>query len=243
MAPRNPTLAAYRTLHDAVTSQRWDIGAKLPSERTLAAELGVSRTTVRQALTELADAGLIEAAPQRGWFVVGNRISEGQNVLRSFTSFALERRLTPGARIIDSRVRSATLDESTHLQLPPGVAILALERVRTLDGFPVCREQSTLALPRMPGLEDIDLTDASLFDILSAEFGIDAVRCDYAVQAEAADEITADLLNLTVGAPVLVGHETTVDQKDRPISCGSVTYRGDAYRFTASLFRAPRMDS
>jgi GntR family transcriptional regulator len=63
-------------------------------------------------------------------------------------------------------------------------------------------------------------------------------RCDFALQAEAADERVAAILRLSPGAPVLVGHEVTFDVEERALCTGSTTYRGDAYRFTASMFRS-----
>ncbi|MGA0068420.1 MAG: GntR family transcriptional regulator, partial [Miltoncostaeaceae bacterium] len=57
---RSPSLSAYRAIASNLASGRWPPGSLLPSERALAEELGVSRTTLRHALKELADAGVLE---------------------------------------------------------------------------------------------------------------------------------------------------------------------------------------
>jgi GntR family transcriptional regulator len=232
LSGRNPTLAAFRILHDAVTSGRWPAGGRIPSERSLADEIGVSRATVRQALIELADAGLLEPSAQRGWFVTGQRISEGPNLLRSFSETAQERGLAPGSRVLEQRIRPATLDEAEILGLAPAAGV-----VRLLDGVPTAVQSTCLSLRYLPGIDTVDFAQRSLYEVMQDTYGVVATRCDYTVQAQAAGDVVAGLLGVEPGFPVLVGHEVTFDQQDRPVSTGRVTYRGDAYRFTASLFR------
>jgi GntR family transcriptional regulator len=235
---RNPTLTAFRALQESLTVGRWPVGGRIPSERNLADELGVSRATVRQALVELADAGLLESSAQRGWFVTRQRISEGPNLLRSFSETAAERGLTPSTRVIEQVVRPATMDEAEVLGLAPAADVVQLDRLRLLDGIPTVVQTSCLSLRQVPGIETVDFSYCSLYQVLREQFGLLPTRCDYTVQAQAATEPVAVLLAVGAGFPVLVGHEITFDQNDRPISMGRLTYRGDAYRFKASLFRS-----
>jgi GntR family transcriptional regulator len=79
-----------------------------------------------------------------------------------------------------------------------------------------------------------------LYDALLVECGVQVARSAYAVQAQAADEDVAALLELSVGAPVLVGDETTYDPDGVPVLVSRTIYRGDAYRFEADLFRTLR---
>ena len=234
---RNPTLTAFRALQESLTAGRWPVGSRIPSERNLADEMGVSRATVRQALVELADAGLLEASAQRGWFVTRQRISEGPNLLRSFSETAVERGLTPGSRVIEQCVRPATMDEAEVLGLAPAAAVVQLDRLRLLDGIPTAVQSSCLPMRHAPGIDAVDFSHRSLYQVLREDYGLVPTRCDYTVQAQAATDQVAALLGVAVGFPVLVGHEVTFDQHDRPVSTGRLTYRGDAYRFKASLFR------
>jgi len=192
---------------------------------------------LRQALQELAAAGLLKASAQRGWFVTSQRISEGPNLLRSFSETAIERGLTPGSQVLGQTVRAATLDEAEVLGLAPAADVLQLDRLRTLDGIPIAFQSTCLSLKLLPGLHSLPLTGRSLFEVLEENFGIVLVRCDFTVQAEGASGEVAQLLRIAPGAPVLVGHELSFDAHERPVSTGPVTYRGDAYRFKASLFR------
>ena len=234
---RSPSLVAYRSLADDLASGKWATGSRLPSERSLSEELGVSRTILRHALRELADAGLLEPAAQRGWFVTRQRLSEGPNTLAGFTENARERGLNPGARIISQFVRPATFEEAEALGLSPAAEIVEIERVRTLDMLPTAVQTLCLPARLVPGLVRAPLEDASLYAVLLSEYGIKPSRCDYTLQAERAEGLVAKHLEISEGAPVLVGRERTVDSEERVICVGRIVHRGDAYRFTASLYR------
>ncbi len=234
---RSSPVTAYRLLHDWITAGRWAAGARLPSERALAEEIGVGRTVLRRALSGLVEAGLVEAVRPRGWAVVGHHLSEGPNVLRSFSEAARERGLVPGSRILVQRLRAAGYDEAEGLGLAPAAQVVELERLRTLDDVAVAVHPVVVPARLAPGLEQVDLTDTSLYDVLADRLGLELARCDYTLQAEAASDRVARLLDVGPGAPVLVGTEVTVDRDERALSHGRVVYRGDAYRFRASLFR------
>lgn len=233
----NPSLQAYGIMLDALRNRVFPANGRLPSERTLAEQLEVSRATVRQVLTALARTGLLRASPNRGWFVNGNVLSEGPNVLRSFTEDVRDRGFTPMTQVLVQRVRAATLDEAESLGLAPAAPILELDRLRGMDDVPVGVDHARLPMRLVPGLDSIDLNDRSLYQELAERYQLVATRCDYEVQAQAASERIADLLHLDPGAPVLVGSYTTYSQEEHPILCGWTSIRGDAYRFKASLFR------
>ena len=233
----NPVLQAYEILSDALHGRKFPANARLPGERALAEQLGVSRATLRQVLTALARSGLVRAAPNRGWYTTTNRLSEGPNILSSFTDSARELDLTPTSAVLRQHVRAATLGEAGRLRLPPAAPVVELERLRGMDGIAIAIDYSCLPAILVPGLGTADLADCSLYQVLADRYGLIASRCDYEVQAQAASERVGELLRLDPGAPVLVGEYTTYDQEERPIYCGHIIYRGDAYRFKASLFR------
>jgi GntR family transcriptional regulator len=234
---RNHAVEAYRILAEALAVGQFAAGTRLPGERTLAGQLGVSRATLRQVLTALADAGRLEASPQRGWFVAEHRLVHEPNRLRGFTEVASESGLTASARVVRTRVRPPTLAEAEALGIATADEVVDLQRVRGLDGSPISVEYSCLDSARVPGIEQLDLTDRSLYDALREHYEIAASRCDYELQAEAVKARDAKQLGLPVGAPVLVGYQRTYDQHDNCFDVGRQVYRGDAYRFKASLFR------
>ena len=110
---------AYRKLTDALHRGVFTPGSRLPGERDLAVSLGVSRSTLRQALGELAQQGTLERSSQRGWFVAHHVVGEPPSTLQSFTEMARARGLTPQSRILAERQRPASFSiDAGVLQLP-----------------------------------------------------------------------------------------------------------------------------
>ncbi|MBO4254641.1 GntR family transcriptional regulator [Streptomyces griseorubiginosus] len=227
----------YRRLSDALRRGVYKAGSRLPGERDLAVALGVSRSTLRLALSRLAEENKLERSSQRGWFVRRNVVGEPPSTLQSFTEMAQARGLRPQSKVLEQRARSATFEEAEQLGIAPASRVLDLRRLRSLDGVPVCVDSSVVALTVAPGLAGIDLTDRSLYETLEQTCGLRIARSSYTVRAGAADEATAQLLDIAAGDPVLIGEELTYTDDGSPVLAGRMVYRSDAYRFQADLFR------
>ena len=209
-------------------------GTRLPSERELCTRLNVSRVTLRRALSGLADDGLLAASHGRGWYVAAERVGEPANVLMSFTAMARSQRLTPSSRVLSQEIRSAHLDEAQQLGVAPGAEIFDLRRLRMLDGLPVALDRSRVPLAVAPDLAAFDFSKGSLYDALT-QAGAAPQRADYSVEALPADAGQADLLDLEAGQPLLVTSQLTYSSQNRVVELGGIIYRGDRYRFRATL--------
>lgn len=228
---------AYARLADALRREAFRPGERLPGERELASRLGVSRTTLRQALGLLADEGKLRRSAQRGWFVPPQLMGEPPSVLQSFTEMAEARGLRATSHILEQVERAATLEEASRLRIAPSAPVLVVRRVRGMDDVPICLDTTVLNAARVSALRAASLEDRSLYEALSSLCGIVVARSSYAVQAEAADDQVASLLDISTGSPVLVGHEVTYDTDQVPVLLSTTVYRGDAYRFEADLYR------
>lgn len=209
-------------------------GARLPSERELCVRFAISRVTLRRALNRLASEGLITSSQGRGWYVSTERVSEPANVLMSFSAMARSQRLTPSSKVLKHQVRSADLDEAEQLGIAPGAQILDLHRLRLLDDLPVAIDRSRVPVALAPAIADHDFTDGSLYDALT-EAGVAPHRADYSVEALPADNYQAAMLDLQPGKPLLVTRQITYLADNRIVELGGITYRGDRYRFRATL--------
>lgn len=222
----------YRALRSEIENGTLRPGDLLPSERTIAEQLQVSRVTVRRALQQMASDGLID----------GRRVAsfgEDHNTLLSFTAMGAERGLATSSRVLLAEVRDATIDEAELLHVPPGAPVFVLHRARLLGGLPIAIDESHIPHARVKGIEKLDFSATSLYETLEHRYGIIAMRADYAIEATAASKAQAKLLDVEVGAPLLLATETMYDQHDQPTDIGRIVYRGDRYRFRATLLRRP----
>jgi GntR family transcriptional regulator len=225
----------YRRIAAEIEDGGLQPGDRLPSERWLCDELGVSRATVRRAIEELVSDGLVEGRG-RGSFVTGQALAEPRDTLMSLSELGRSRGLVASARVLLLQVRPATIDEADALAIAPGAELFELRRLRMLDGMPISIDSNRIPLRLAPSLREVDFTGASLYDTLERE-GHRLVRADYDVEARAADADEAELLELEVGAPVLLTTTMAVDEAGRIVDIGRTTYRADRYRFQATLMR------
>jgi GntR family transcriptional regulator len=212
-------------------------GWRLPPERALAEHFGVSRVTLRRAMVEMERAGTL-ARDGRGWTVAGPRVGEPPNELMSFTQMAVARGLRASARVLTVRFRAATLDESDILGIAPGADVFELERLRSMDDVPILIDRSLIPRGLVPGIDGVDFAEASLYGVLEDRFGIRPTRARFAVEAVPADPRAAHLLDLDQGRPLLRCRQVTEDASGRTVESCEMRYRGDRYRFRATLVRA-----
>jgi GntR family transcriptional regulator len=229
----------YQRVQDALAEEisrgRRAPGSRLPPERALAEHFRVSRVTLRRALEEL-EAGGVVSRDRAGWIVAGPRLGEPPNALMSFSEMAASRGLTAAARVLESRARQATIDEAEQLSLAPGAPLFELRRLRLMDDVPILVDHSVIPLSYAPELAHVDFEAASLYEELERH-GLHPARARFAVEAVAADERHAALLDLQRGEPLLRCHQVTEDDTGRPIELCQMVYRGDRYRFRATLVR------
>jgi GntR family transcriptional regulator len=213
-------------------------GTKLLGERELSKHFDASRVTLRRALVDLRDRGLIEADSSRGWFVASPYVGE-PNALMGFSEMAKSRGLTASSIVLRAEVRAATIDEADELRIGPGSETFDLERVRCLDGVPVAIEHSRIPLRYAPSLPRADFASASLYDELRTAGAIPSYA-NYTLQAVGAATDQARRLDVVEGTPLLMANAITHDRGGRPIELSRSVFRGDRYRFRTTLFRSRR---
>jgi GntR family transcriptional regulator len=225
----------YREISKEIERGALQPGDRLPSERWLGDELGVSRATVRRAIEELAADGLVEGRG-RASFVTGDALAEPPNTLMSLSELGRSRGLRPGARVLSAGVRAATIDEAEAMAIAPGADLFELERVRMLDGVPISLDHNRVPLRLAPGLTDLDFTTASLYEAL-ADNGHAPAQANYELEARGATTPEAELLGLAPEAPVLFATTVATEEDGRVVDLGRTVYRADRYRFRATLVR------
>ena len=210
-------------------------GAQVETELELMARYGVSRATVRQALSGLVAEGLLEIKRGRGTFVHGAALEHRLGGFYTFSREIERHGMRPSTRVREIGLRLAEGDVADGLGLAPGTTVVALSRVRLADDRPIVAETSYLPSARFKGLEDVDFSAASLYETLSADYGVRPMRArEYFVPVSlSVDE--ALVLGGKPGDPVLNVERTTYDGEGVIIEFCQSILRADRYRYSVEM--------
>ena len=210
----------------------------LPAERTLMTTYGVSRMTVRRALSLLAEEGLVYRRRGSGTYVADPAMISKSLSLTSFSEDVRERGMTPGAMTQRVRRMPAESDVAADLGLSPGTEIVYLERVRTADGIPLCIEEVWLTGDLVP---DDFASEAitSLYETLN-EFGFSPKVASQTIRATLVDADQAALLDVAEHSAAFSVSRVTYTADARPVERAHSLYRADRYDFTFAVHRGCR---
>mgnify|MGYP001230769354 CR=1 FL=1 len=212
-----------------------DPHVKLPTERELAEQFGVSRLTVRRVLDRLERDGLVYRVQGAGTFVHPPRISKSVE-LTSFSEDMRERGLRPGSKLVRAEIEAAGPVIGYALGLSPSTEVLHLERIRTADDEPMCLEHSYLPNNLVPGLADLDLT-GSLYELLEARYNLRLERAEQTIKATVVDVAAANMLGVPPFSPAFLVQRIGYDNRGRPIERAESLYRGDRYWYELTIYR------
>ena len=218
--------AQVRGILERLIETELNPGDAIPSERALVGRLAVSRVTVRQAITDLVAAGVLERVHGKGTFLTGPQVDSRLH-LTSFSREMRDRGLVPATVVLSASEQPADDEVCYALRLRPGQLVVRVERLRTADGTPMAYEVGLYPSVLFPGLLQREL--GSLYDVFASEYGIVVSSGEQTVRAESADAHQAQILGIAKRAPLLVQERVTY-AGDRAIEMSTSWYRADRYR-------------
>lgn len=133
----------------------------LPSERLLADQLGISRMTARQALTEVEKGGYAYRKGRQGRFVADPRLSYDVGSTLSFSAHALRESINLSIEVISTSTERADERLAKKLAIKTGSLVHIYKRVFKVDGRPVLVEHESAVAERFPDLLEQDLSQSS----------------------------------------------------------------------------------
>ena len=218
-----------RLLIDQIHSGLLRPGEQLPAERDLATQLGVSRSTIRQALAALENAGEVRRVPGRGGgtFVRGRKVERDLSKVVGVPALLRAQGMTSGSRIISTGMVVADEETAEALGIGADAYVVDVVRIRLADGTPISLEHVRLPAERFPRLLDLPL-GGSLYDLLEQHYDTSPGEADERIEVALASADEASILATEEGAPLLSIRRRTRDAD------------GEVFEYSHDLFRADR---
>ncbi|MDR2996839.1 MAG: GntR family transcriptional regulator [Microbacterium sp.] len=219
-------------LQSAIRSGEIPPGARLENEISIAEQLGVSRPTVRRAIQELVDKGLLVRRRGIGTQVVQGSVTR-QVELTSLFDDLQSANHEPGTQVLAHEVVPAGAEVADALGIPLGDPVLRLRRRRSTDGVPVAVMENHLPA----SFADVtveQLESRGLYQILRAR-GVAISVAKQKIGARRAEDDEHELLDIDEGGPVLTMERVSFDQSGAAIEFGHHCYRPDMYSFATTL--------
>jgi GntR family transcriptional regulator len=219
----SPTFSPlYRQIRELITRSletgEWRPGDAIPSESELAVRFGVSQGTVRKAIDEMAAENLLVRRQGKGTFVATHddprsffrflRLASDDHDLQTLKSIPLE----------CWRAKAGT-DVARTLALETGAPIIIVRRLLQFDDQPAVFDEIYL-----PGELFSDLTldilkssEMSLYSLFESRYAVRMIRADERLRAVSADRVSAELLQVAEGSPLLLVERVTFTYDNKPV--------------------------
>ncbi|PSL37877.1 GntR family transcriptional regulator [Labedella gwakjiensis] len=225
-------------IRNRIAHGEWPAHYRLKSEPELAADLGVSRGTVRRALATLIEEGLLRQVRGRGTFVTSMTFepSIAQRLSTLSEDFASQGVLFD-TTVLTHGLVTPPQPVAALLDLPALGSVFHLDRLRSTAGEPVTLLSNFVRADVVPGIEEFDFSELSLFGVLEGHFGLKIGTARRTFSAESATAEVAEALQLPVGAPVQYLQQVTYLTDGRPIEYSDVWIHSERLKVTSLLSR------
>ena len=231
----------YEKLRDLLREQieqgRYRPGEPIPSERELCRAHRISRITVRQAIAGMIHDGLLVRKQGKGTFVARRKVSQGLSRIVTFRRTVLDIGMKPSTRILSHGLLPADLEVASVLKLPDAGQVLRLVLLGRGDDQPLVVYESFFppAIGRKMTAEararERRNRPFSSYDLYGRATGCTPTRVNQALEAVAADDVQARLLDVAPGTALLRVTSIFTDRGGAPLELRRALYRGDYYKF------------
>lgn len=203
-------------------------GTKLGSERDLAERYGTSRSSLRQVLAALEEAGMVHRVIGRagGIFVSHGQVERNLADVVGVPAFLANQGYVAGTRVLSTKI--APVDDATQaaLRLQPSDFVVEIQRLRLADGSPISLELAQFPAEAFPGLLEQQL-GGSIYEVLEDRYGLVPGRADERIEAVSATSTEASLLGVKPKSALLLITRITYDRDGVPCEFSRDLFRGD----------------
>ncbi len=224
-------------LLDMMKEGKLQPGDMIPTEFDLCDIFGISRTTVRQALTELVNENKFYRVKGRGTFVAQDKIN--QDFIKRIESFKAEmerKGYKPSSKVLEFEVVEAPVEVAVALNLPVHTDVICLKRLRSADEEPIVITTTYLPYSSCKNVLDHDMNSHSLYKILSKNINTKINKVVRNIEAAIPTKEDCELLQITKTTAIQVFHYIGYNKFESPVEYTISRYRGDKNVFTIEQY-------
>lgn len=226
-------------LRERILDGTYAAHAQLPSESELGAVFGVSRITVRQALSDLQREGVIFKIAGKGTFVAKKKAEQELTRLEGFAEAMTRQGYEIYNRVVGHRSLPASPEVAERLGVPAETSVSEIRRIRHLNREPVSLEITYLPEELGERLRNEDLSNRDIFLIFENDFGIPLGHADLQIGAVVADGKLAEALQVSEGTALLRIERLTYTAGGKPFDFEYLYFRGETFQYHLRISRRP----
>jgi GntR family transcriptional regulator len=210
--------------------------SKIPSERDFSVDLEVSRMTVRRAITELVNEGLLERRHGSGTYVAKPKVTFEETELVDTVQAMRNRNLSTTSQLLEFGEIATSRRLAEKLEIEIGRPLYRVVILRLANRVPVLLERVFFPCSRCPDLEEYDLEKTNIYDLLTAGYHAELTRVSQTIEAIPASETVADQLRVEDDFPLLMVTRIVYQaQNGKPILYSQDFLRSDYARIHSEI--------
>jgi GntR family frlABCD operon transcriptional regulator len=221
-------------IKDSILQEVYKQGERLPNETELCEIYGVSRITVRRAIQDLTDEGLLERKQGKGTFVMRSKIARELVSVDGFTDFNKQLGKNPSKQILVCEELKATPKIAESLHIAVNTPVLRLVRLMFIDDYPFTLDETHYSLERFPNLTSHFLQNSSTYEVLKKIYNVDMNACTThkVITVVPAGKLEAEHLDCELGETLFNIDKTVYDENKVPIHTSNFKTRTELIALT-----------
>ncbi|MBR3151804.1 MAG: GntR family transcriptional regulator [Erysipelotrichaceae bacterium] len=230
-----PGMEAIEKIEDFIKVNRVKAHTRIPCEKDLCEFWGISRSTLRQAVDELVEAGVLYRVPNKGVYVAEPRYPRDMAGVDAMVRDLLDQGHTLTKEILSMNVIEASKQIARKLRVRLGTKVYEIIKCRKVDGVPCTIETTYIDAERYPGFTDYYNENASMDPIFVEHYdtvetsGTERISVTYATDAE------AEILGIEAGAPLFFASGVALDQNRQAVMYYKQLIRSDKFTFVCTI--------
>ncbi|MCL6547452.1 MAG: GntR family transcriptional regulator [Alicyclobacillus sp.] len=242
----HPSIPFYYQIREdllrRIEEGEYPVGSQIPSEVALAERYGVSRPTIRQAIAELVQEGILVRGRGKGTFVAQPVITDNAQVFTTFAEPA-EGQMPQWTELISAKELPALAHVARDLQVAEQESVYEVVIVRATTGQRLALRVTHIPARLAPGLLHLDLAGGSLFTLLQERYGLVPAGAVQTFQSVSAGKPEASALGVAAGHPLTLWQGVLYTPQKIPMARVRTWFRGDRFRFVITQGKAVPADA